>query len=52
MDITLSENKRCPQKEIGRRIVLYDVSAFRGFFCGAKAHLGPTPPRFEVPSHI
>lgn len=52
MEISLSENKRCPQKEIGCHIVLYDVLAMKIVFCGATAHFGPRPPRFEVPGHI
>ena len=53
MEISLSENKRCPQKEIGCRIVLYDALALKMCVCvWRNSHLGPRPPRFEVPSHI
>jgi hypothetical protein len=31
MEICLSENKRCPQKEIGYRIVLNDAPALKMF---------------------
>jgi hypothetical protein len=36
MEISLSENKRCPQKEIGCHIVLYDALAMKIFFCVAQ----------------